>query len=282
MAAQLLRRQCSGLIGVVFRAREPFHADLIESIYASTEVAGYNVVLSAVVPTRDERQAFDALVASRCAAAILLGVSEASLGEFARELPVVEIGRVPTKAQVDAVHTADDEGVRLAVGHLVSLGHKDIVHVDGGELPGAAERRRGYWDAMAAHDLQGGARVVPGDYTESSGSAAARELLASAQLPTAVIAGNDRCAVGLLDEFRRNGVTVPGQVSIVGYDNSRLASLAHVDLTSVRQNTEELARCAVQFAVDRMNSADAGPPRIAERDPELIVRSSTGPVRPHS
>lgn len=278
VAAQLLRSQRSQLLGVVFSAQEPFHADLIESIYAAAESVGYDVVLSAVVPTRDERRAFEALTASRCAAAILLGVSEMSLVEFAGKLPAVEIGRRPGHARVDAVYTADDQGARLAVEHLISLGHNDIVHVDGGDLPGAQERRQGYRDAMAAHGLQRCVRVIPGDYTESSGSAAARELLAG-ELPTAVIAGNDRCAVGVLDEFRRDGVEVPGRVSLVGYDNSRLARLAHVDLTTVRQNTEELARHAVEFAIGRLDGTVSGPPRVVELTPDLVIRGSTSPAR---
>ncbi|MEU9348143.1 substrate-binding domain-containing protein [Streptomyces sp. NPDC048278] len=138
----------------------------------------------------------------------------------------MEIGRPPHETVFDAMHTADDVGARLAVDHLVSLGHQDIVHVDGGEQPGAAERRAGYLDAMRRHGLGGRARVVPGDCTERSGSEAARSLLAAGALPTAVVAGNDQCAIGLLVELRHAGVDVPGRVSIVGYDDSRLARLA--------------------------------------------------------
>ncbi|MEU6553259.1 substrate-binding domain-containing protein [Streptomyces sp. NPDC046915] len=163
--------------------------------------------------------------------------------------------------------------------HLVSLGHRDIVHVDGGEQPGAAERRAGYLDAMRRHGLQDRARVLPGDYTELSGSAAALALLDGGELPTAVVAGNDQCAIGLLIELRHGGVDVPGQVSIVGYDDIRSARLAHIDLTTVRQDAEQLARLAVQAAVERLDTGLDGESREFSLAPHLVIRGSTGPAR---
>jgi DNA-binding LacI/PurR family transcriptional regulator len=275
-AAQLLRRQHSHLIGVMFDAQEPFHADLIESIYATTEIAGYDVVLSALVPSHGQNRAFAALAASRCGAAILLGADAANLADFDKELPVIDVGRASSPTVVDAVHTDDHAGARLAVEHLVALGHTDIVHIDGGAHPGSKERRAGYRAGMRAHGLQQHVRIVRGDYTERSGSAAARSMLDADALPSAVFAGNDRCAVGLIDEFRRAGIAVPQQVSVVGYDNSRLAKLAHIDLTSVRQNTEELARRAVEFAVERITDEVPATARTVKLAPDLVVRSSSG------
>ncbi|MEU9454406.1 LacI family DNA-binding transcriptional regulator [Streptomyces sp. NPDC048277] len=280
-AAQLLRRRNSRLLGVMFSAQEPFHADLIEHIYAATEEAGYDVVLSAVVPSRGERRAVESLITSRCEAMILIGAREACTAGIGDQVPVVEIGRPKNETVFDAVHTADEEGARIAVEHLVSLGHGDIVHVDGGERPGAAERRAGYLDAMRRHGLGGRARVVPGDYTELSGSEAARTLLAAGPLPTAVVAGNDQCAIGLLIELRHAGVDVPGRVSIVGYDDIRSARLAHIDLTTVRQDARQMAKLAVRAAVERLGqgTGTAGAAREFSLAPQLVVRGSTGPVR---
>jgi DNA-binding LacI/PurR family transcriptional regulator len=177
-------------------------------------------------------------------------------------------------------YTDDEHGVRLAVDHLVSLGHREIVHVDGGHTPGAAERRAGYQHAMEGHGLSAHIRTLPGDYTEHCGAAAARELLTDPAMATAVVAGNDQCAVGLLDELRNAGIEIPGRVSVVGYDDSRLARLAHVDLTTVRQDVEHLARHAVEAAIDRINGHDgAGPARVFKLAPHLVVRGSTGAVK---
>jgi DNA-binding LacI/PurR family transcriptional regulator len=260
----------------MFRAQDPFHADLIESIYAASEDLGYDVVLSAVFPTRTEERAFAALTASRCQAVIAIGPNDASTNDFGSHLPIVEIGRAADETPFDAVYTDDEHGLRLAVDHLVTLGHHDIVHIDGGHAPGAAERRIGYQRAMADHELSDRARVIPGDYTERSGAATARRLLTEPTLPTAIIAGNDQCAVGLLDELRNAGVEVPGRVSVIGYDDSRLARLAHVDLTTVRQDVEQLARHAVEAAVECIGDRRR-PARGFKLAPQLVVRGSTGP-----
>ena len=278
--AQLLRRRESRLLGVMFRAQDPFHADLIENIYAVAEELGYDVVLSAVFPTRSEEKAFEALTASRCQAVIAIGPNDASTNDFGSHLPVVEIGRPPGETSFDAVYTDDERGVRLAVDHLVSLGHREIVHIDGGHAPGAAERRAGYQHAMEAHGLSGHVRILPGDYTENSGAAVARQLLSEPTLPTAIIAGNDQCAVGLLDELRSAGINIPGELSVVGYDDSRLARLAHINLTTVKQDVEHLARHAVEAAVEHVaNSDNSRQARVFKLAPHLVIRGSSGPAR---
>jgi DNA-binding LacI/PurR family transcriptional regulator len=186
---------------------------------------------------------------------------------------VVVVARTARHRSLDVVRTADDAGQRLAVEHLVGLGHREIAHVDGGRAPGAAERRRGYRAALHAHGLP--ERPVAGGPTEDDGAAAARVLL-EGPLPTAVTVFNDRCATGLLDVLLRAGVPVPGRVSVVGYDDSRLARLSHVDLTTVAQDTGQLTELTVARAVARLE----GTP-ITDREqvvpPHLVVRSTTGP-----
>ena len=87
---------------------------------------------------------------------------------------------------------------------------------------------------------------------------------------------NDRCATGVLDVLRRAGLAVPGDISVVGYDDSRLARLSHVDLTTVAQDTEAITTLAVARAVDRLDGIS-----VEQRElvipPRLIVRSTTGP-----
>jgi DNA-binding LacI/PurR family transcriptional regulator len=203
------------------------------------------------------------------------GAGPLQLAAIAEQVPVVNINRRARADGVDSVRTADANGVRQAVDHLVGLGHRAIVHVDGGAMPGADERRRGYRAAMRRHGLASHVRVLPGDYTEEAGARAAREMLAGGGLPTAVIAGNDRSAHGVLGVFLRAGLRVPDDVSIVGFDDSGLAQLSFIDLTSVRQDPAEVAKLAMQAVAERLDQA-----RTTERDivlqPTLIIRGSTG------
>jgi DNA-binding LacI/PurR family transcriptional regulator len=276
--ARLLRQQRTRLLGVAFGLQHPFHADLVESIYTAAEGAGYDVALSAVAPSRDETRAVGSLLADRCEALVLLGpqLPAAELAELGRRLPVVVVARALGEGAVDVVRTADAAGIGQAVDHLVSLGHERIVHLDGGNAPGAAERRRGFHAAMSRHGLAREARTLPGGLDEGSGADAARILLDEARRPTAVLAFNDACATGVLDVCLRAGVDVPGEVSVVGYDDSHLARLSHVQLTTVGQDVGELAGRAVARVVSRLEDAQEPQPDCV-LPPRLVVRATTGP-----
>jgi DNA-binding LacI/PurR family transcriptional regulator len=279
--ASLLARRRTHLVGVLLDIGSPFHAELVEHLQEAAERQGYDLVLSTVTRTRDERRATETLVDFRCEALVLLGPvgPDAGLAALDRQLPVVVIGRRVPGGGVDVVRSADAEGVGQAVAHLAELGHRAIAFIDGGRGTIAADRRRGYRTAMRRHGLRDQVRVLAGDHTEAAGSRAGRALLAEGGLPSAVVASNDRCALGLLDALNRAGVEVPGTVSVVGYDDSTLSRLAHVNLTTVSQDARRQADHAVAAAVERLDSG-----RTAHREvvltPRLVVRGTTGPPPP--
>jgi DNA-binding LacI/PurR family transcriptional regulator len=281
--ASLLARRRTHLVGVLMVAGSAFHAELVEDLYEAAEGQGYDVVLSAVTRTRDERRATETLVDFRCEALVLLGPvgPAAQLAALGRQLPVVVIGRRVAEAGVDVVRSADDEGVGQAVDHLVGLGHRSIAYVDGGRGAIAADRRRGYRAAMRRHGLADQVRVLAGDPTEAAGARAAQTLLAEGDglpLPSAVVAYNDHCALGLLDAFSRAGVEVPADVSVVGYDDTSLSRLAHVNLTTVSQDARRQAEHAVAAAVERLDNGRRGRRREIVLAPHLVVRGTTGPA----
>ncbi|KUM69858.1 LacI family DNA-binding transcriptional regulator [Streptomyces sp. ISL-22] len=282
-AARLLARGRSRTLGVMFTVHQTFHTDLIAGIYPEAERLGYDVLLSAAAYGRSEEKAIEALLGHRCEAVILLGpdAESAYLDELGHRTVTVSVSRRVPHARVDFVHSAEGKGVRQAMDHLVELGHRRIVHIDGGRGPGSAERRRAYRAAMRRHGLESDVRVIPGAHTEESGIETGRLLLAERDrgrpLPTAVLAGNDRCAMGLLMTLTRAGVEVPRDVSVVGYDDSHLSHLMPIGLTTVRQDAVLMAEHAVRFAVDRLE--DRGlEPREAVLDPKLVVRGTSGPA----
>ncbi|WKX15110.2 LacI family DNA-binding transcriptional regulator [Streptomyces sp. NL15-2K] len=283
-AARLLARGRSRTLGVMFIVRQTFQTDLIEGIYPEAERLGYDVLLSAAAPGRSEEKAVEALLSHRCEALILLGsgADAAYLDELGRRTATVSVSRRVPHARVDFVHSAEAKGIRQAMDHLVELGHRRIVHIDGGRGPGSAERRRAYRASMRRHGLTAEARVIPGEHTEQSGIEAGDLLLAERDrgqaLPTAVLAGNDRCAWGLLMALTRAGVEVPRDLSVVGYDDSHLSHLMPIGLTTVRQDALLMAEHAVRFAVERLENPDSEP-REAVLDPKLVVRGTSGPVR---
>lgn len=283
-AARLLARGRSRTLGVMFTVHQTFQADLVEGIYAEAERLGYEVLLSATAPGRGDAKAVEALLSHRCEAVILLGThaDAAALDALGKRTVAVSAGRRVLRAHVDSVHTAEGKGVRQAMEHLVALGHRRIVHIDGGRGPGSAERRRAYRAAMRRHGLDSEMRVMPGDHTEQSGIETGRLLLAEREnggsLPTAVLAGNDRCAMGLLMALTRAGVDVPRDLSVIGYDDSHLSHLMPIGLTTLRQDAMLMAEHAVRFAVERLEDPERAP-REAVLDPKLVVRGTSGPVR---
>jgi len=279
--ASLLARRRSGLFGLLVDVHSAFHAELVEHVHTAAERAGYDVVLSTTTRTRPEARAVETLLDFRCEALVLLGpeASAAALEELDRTVPVVVVGRRVRPVLVDVVRSADDRGVALAVDHLVALGHTDIAFVDGGRGTIAGDRRRGYREAMRRHGLADRVRVVPGDHTESGGARAARELVAQGRsASTAVLTSNDRAALGLMDVLIRSGVRVPQDVSVVGYDDSSLAQLAHVDLTSVNQDAQQQAEGAVQAAMERVEGQRAQARELV-LEPRLVVRGTSAGVR---
>ena len=277
--ASLLARRRTHLVGVQMVVGSAFHAELVEDLYEAAERQGYDVVLSAVTRTHDERRATETLVDFRCEALILLGpvAPAAQLAALGRQLPVVVIGRRVAGDGVDVVRSADADGVGQAIDHLAGLGHRAIAYVDGGRGAIASDRRRGYRTAMRRHRLGDHLRVIAGDHTEAAGARAGRQLLDDGEpLPSAVVAYNDHCALGLLDTLSRAGVEVPAEVSVVGYDDSSLSRLAHVNLTTVSQDARGQAERALAAAVERLEDGRATHREVVLA-PRLVVRGTTGP-----
>jgi DNA-binding LacI/PurR family transcriptional regulator len=283
-AARLLARGRSRTLGVLMDVSQLFEAELVTGIYPEAESLGYEVLLSANLPDRAESVPVDALLSHRCGGLILLGPTSdiGYLKTLAEKVPVVVVGRrLPTQPGLATVRTDDAKGIRLAVNYLVDLGHRDIHHVDGGTDPGSAERRRAYVAAMRRHGISDRANVIAGAHNESAGAEAARAMLSAATLPTAVLAGNDRCALGLLDVFTRAGVGIPGDLSLIGYDDSRLSDNPRIDLTTVHQDAPALARHAVRLAV-AMLERHGDDERDTVLAPTLVIRGTTAPPRQRS
>jgi DNA-binding LacI/PurR family transcriptional regulator len=277
--ASLMKLRRTRHLGVTLNVRSAFQGELAEQIHAAAAQLGYQIVLSLVTAAQDESRAVETLLGFRCESVIMLGcqLPEARLRELARELPLVLVGRRRVNlGNVDVVRSADHHGQALVVEHLTRLGHRDIAHVDGGQQPISAQRRQGYRAAMRRHDLGARIRVITGGDSERDGHRAAAELLRSQQPPTAVCAFNDHCALGIIDTLAKAGLRVPGDCSVTGYDNSLIAQLAAIDLTSVSQEPPLLAQSAVRAAIDRLEGHASGPTDTV-LEPRLVIRGSSSP-----
>jgi DNA-binding LacI/PurR family transcriptional regulator len=267
-AASLLARRRSGMLGVVTDVRSTFHAEVVEELLEASARRGFDLLIGARSPARDEGRAVETLVDSRCEALLLLGATSpsAQLVELDRQVPVVAVSGRATG--VDVVRVDDELGARQVTEHLLARGHREVVHVDGGTGEIAAARRRGYEQAMTTAGLP--SRVVRGGHGEAEGAAAAVRLGAA----TAVTVFNDRAAVGLLDALVRAGVRVPDDVAVAGFDDSPLSRLAHVDLTTVSQDVPALVVHALDLVAERLDGGRSGHREVVLA-PRLVVRGST-------
>ncbi|MFE7632360.1 LacI family DNA-binding transcriptional regulator, partial [Kocuria sp. NPDC057446] len=261
--------------------------EILDGLHRAARGHGYDVVLSAVTGSRPEEDAVEALLRDRCEALVLLGsaLPQNRLEQISATLPVVSATRACDAESLDSVAADDHRGAVLAVEHLLGLGHRRIAYVDADREAGGARRRAGYLAAMASAGLHAGVQLVPGAASEAGGAAALTRVLALDPAPTAVIAFNDRCAAGVIGQARLLGRSVPGELSVLGFDDSDQASLPYLDLTTLAQDPDLLARTAVDLALRRLEATAEGAPVTGEHvvlPTRLVARTSTGPCPPAS
>lgn len=285
--ARNLAAHGSGIIGaLVSDLHNPFFAEVVDGLHTEAAVHGQQVIItSGGRQAEGERVALETLLSLRPAGVVMIGpvldaasVEQASVR--AGGTPVVSVTRVLRSNQVDTVTIDEYAGTALAVAHLVELGHRRIVHLDGGGGAGSASRRTGYLRAMRAAGLDQHARVVRGAYTENAGWEATDRLLRAHRhdpLPTALFAGNDVEAVGALSRLAEAGVAVPGEVSVVGFDDTAIAASRFISLTTVHQPKPHMGRLALRTLLERTQGRTEPVRHVVA--PSLVVRTSSARVR---
>jgi DNA-binding LacI/PurR family transcriptional regulator len=281
MARNLAARKTM-TIGVLLNdLHNPWYAEVTDGIHAAAERHGYQLILaSGRRSPRLESRSVDTFLASRVDGVIVAGcrMPVARLEAVASEVALVSVGRAFAAADIGTVNTDDAYGARLAVEHLYELGHRRIAHIDGGKGAGSAPRRSGYVRTMRLLGLADHAQVSTGDFTEEAGAHAAERLLRGPLLPTAIFTANDLSAVGAIDEIERRGLVVPDDVAVVGFDNTSLAALNHIGLTTIDQPRREMGAAAATMLIDAIN--DRGELTDVLMAPSLVTRRTTSRVKP--
>ncbi|MFF7646246.1 substrate-binding domain-containing protein [Streptomyces canus] len=269
-------------IEVQFRGGlKSYVAETLEGIIDSAAELGASVVISKA--SRAPHWARDLVSAGRRAVIAITSVySTAHLNELARAgLPLVVLDPLHLPdSRVNSVGATNFAGGLAATQHLLSLGHHRVAYLGG---PATAvcnqARMHGYRAAMEAHGTQvPGAYVQPGEFTYETGLHGATALLGLPEPPTAIFAGNDEIALGVIEAARARGLRIPEDLSVVGFDDTSLAQMASPPLTTVRQPLREMGAAALRIALQLVNGEKTESHHI-ELATELVVRASTAPPR---
>jgi DNA-binding LacI/PurR family transcriptional regulator len=282
MARSLVQRR-THLVGVmVSDLHNPFFADIVAGVQDEAARTGYKVLVNTGNrAAAREADAMETLLQLRADGVILTSpvLEDDVIAQASREVPVVLVGREGHGPNVDSVTNDDHAGAEIAVEHCFSLGHRRIAHIDGGHGAGAPDRRRGYEAAMKRLGLGAHVLVVEGSFTEEGGHTGCLLLLAQYPRPTAIFTANDLAAIGALNAIEESGLKVPDDVSLVGYDNTSLAALRHISLTTIHQPRLEMGRLALATLLERVDGGRVQPRRVV-LSPTLVVRASTAPPPP--
>lgn len=281
VARSLVQRR-TNVIGVVLSdLHNPFFADVADGIEEAAFQRGYRAMLSSgFLDAKRERGAIETMLDLRVDGLILLGsmMKVTKVEKVGASLPVTVLGRHTRSKTLDSVGVDDSVGAQEAVAHLVELGHSRIAHIHAGNAAGSPRRRSGYEKAMKRHGLSDHIRSVKGAFTEAGGAVAMAEILDSGDIPTAVFAPNDFAALGAMEMIDSAGLDIPGDVSLVGYDDLALAGLPRIGLTTIGQPRPDLGREAVHLVLERLDDGRSSARHIVV-PPTLVVRSTTGPPR---
>jgi DNA-binding LacI/PurR family transcriptional regulator len=277
-ARALISGKTRAIAVLVSDVTNPFYFGIIRGTQQQLKAAGYTQIL---VDTEESDELEDGMIHKlrRSFDGAILAASRLTdrrLTALAAEIPLVAINR-QTRG-VPSVFIDTPSAIEQAVGHLVSLGHRDIAYVSGPETSWPNEGR---WRAMTRAAQRYGVaatRLGPFAPRQYAGAAAADAILHAGV--TACIAFNDLLAIGMLARFRERDVSIPGDISIVGCDDIFGADFCNPPLTTLTAPIEQAGRTAVSMLLSRLDEhAAVGMRQSATLPTHLTVRASTGPVR---
>ena len=256
-----------------------FFSEIVRGIDLAARAAGYHLLVSGSHSDAAETAALLQTLHGRVDGLILMapGLGGAWLQKaLPRRVPVVLLNDDGTDDRHDSLRIDNRLGARLAVEHLIGLGHRAIAFL-GGPVGNAdaAERLAGYREGLVAGGLPlNGHLEMAGDFGEESGLQAGAKVAALIPRPTAIFAANDAMAIGCLAALRERGLQVPEDVSLVGFDDVPIARYLTPALTSVQVPIAELGRRAMSRLLELMEGAPRSPAVHAVIAPTLSIRGS--------
>jgi DNA-binding LacI/PurR family transcriptional regulator len=276
LAARSLASARSSIVGLIIGdLHNPFHIQLAEAVDRELTGAGFDTVTS--LRTAEEPTVLtERLLRLRATGVVMIGTHHTTraIAAIADAMPCVYIGsKRISHPRITTIAIDDETGVRMAMEHLLALGHKRIVNLGGSPIEASARQRtKVYHDMMAHAGLN--ALAIPGFHDTATGRRGVDLAFASGEPPTAIFASNDCIALGAIDRLKGMGLRVPEAVSVVGFDDIPDASTEVFSLTTVRQDCNAQASAAVA-ALKAIIAGSSDVRRKRVMPVELVIRRST-------
>lgn len=287
LAARAMRGSTNTIGVVVNHLANQFLSEVLEGAMTHDPASTYQFIVAPSDPLHsDGHDALEALFDREVDGILAVApiVEAGWMQDFARRVPTVVIGRHDPSETYDTITGDDITGAELAVRHLIELGHTDIAHVTHFDPRAVSEentphalRRETYERVMTETGLESQISIIVGRFEEEPAYAAALRHFRNKGVPTAIFAGNDDAAFGVMRAIDDFGLTST-DVALVGYDNSRLAAHPRLSLTSVDQKGIEMGRRAFDLLQQRIGGRSEAVHESIQT--ELFIRASS--VRPHS
>jgi DNA-binding LacI/PurR family transcriptional regulator len=270
------RTQTVGLL--IPNIANPFFAEVARSMEDRAHELGFSVVMCSTDYQEEKEEKYISLLIRKRVDGFILASGFKSTGlieELIKQnLPVALIAHDISSLSLNTVSVDDYKGGYQAVSHLASLGHERIGMI-AEEVRSNDDRIRGYQDALEAYGLiLDSSLLTRTASTVEAGKQEAERLLRLEKRPTAIFASNDILAIGAIQGARACGLSVPEDLSIVGFDNTILATISDPPLTTVAQPVHDMGRQVMDFLVDEIEGKKTMKQRMM-LSPELVVRNST-------
>ena len=283
MARSLRTQQAHAIIVLVPALDNPFYPEIIKGMESAAHARGYSLTLGITSHDSARENSYIELVRTQRADGLMIldgGLTHLLGGAAGFAVPTVQVIERITGVDLPYVKIDDIAAASRATRHLIDLGHTRIGHIAGlARYSVTPDRIAGYRLALEAAGISFDPTLVePGDFSISGGEAAAQILMRNKRPPTALFCGNDDSAIGAMRHLRELGLKVPGDVSVVGFDDTQLAAASEPPLTTLRQPRFEIGATAMTMLLDILaRIPDCETARVMPVD--MILRDSTAPLK---
>ncbi|MFZ2331298.1 MAG: substrate-binding domain-containing protein, partial [Atribacterota bacterium] len=263
----------------------PFYSETSKIIEETLRKLGYSLIICNTNNQSDLQNKYMDILLQRQVDGIIFGsvkTNDKNIKKFVEQgFPFITYHRHLTNKNSNFVISDDIEGIKIAVKHLVDLGHKDIAYISGPtSFSTGFNRLKGFIESRNSFKINNdGSFIQDGGFSEKKSWLATKKLLNSTNPPTAIIAANDLMAISALDCILQHGFSVPKDISLIGYDNINLASHARIQLTTISIAKKKMANLAAELLVKKIMGKKEESKKIQIKlTPKLILRKTTDKV----